>query len=258
VTIASVNCEETSPSVSICVPIFIRDTKILSFFAHLLHSIESQSYKDFEVVIAGDSESLAFLNSQGVLEKSFLGEKAKVFLSTNLGISLNTNFVISHAKGNLIKIMYQDDFFADDSSLEEIVFALRKTRRRWLVSASGHWDEESSKFGQIMIPKLSKELFIARNTISSPSVVALKRKYYEPFSSDLELMLDCEWYVRMTHMHGRPKTLNKVSVINRLHKEQAQHRLRKKVSYEIKIMENMHNFKGMRKARKRCKCESRN
>src|SRR3954465_8010288 len=104
-----------SPLVSICVPAYKR----VEFLQRLLESIAIQRFSDFEVVVTDDS------NNQSV--KELLENYRDRFSITyhknekQLGTPENWNACISIAKGKWIKLMHDDDWFNDDSSLEEFV-----------------------------------------------------------------------------------------------------------------------------------------
>jgi hypothetical protein len=217
------------------------------FLHQLLDTISSQTFEDFELVVSLDSRSpLPFNLSE--LPSSLLNKCRLKFLpSAETGISANTNFSINAASGKYIKIMFQDDLFADSESLYKIIRALDVSQRAWLISASDHFDERTKLRGPVFTPRLKKGLFRGINSISSPSVVALRSSAFLEFECSLSLMMDCEWYVRMVHNYGKPVILEEVTVINRLHSNQAQRLLDSTLADEIETLRKLHNKTGMRK-----------
>ena len=111
-----------NPVVSICVPAYKRPQNI----RRLLQSIREQSFKDFEVIISDDSPDDSV--------KGIMGEYSDIKInyyknSTPLGTPANWNYAITKAKGEWIKIMHDDDWFAEDNSLMKYVEAAKKFRR---------------------------------------------------------------------------------------------------------------------------------
>ena len=83
------------------------------FLDDLLRTIEIQSFKDFEVCISDHSENDDVLNICSQFEDKF-----KIHYSRNLedrgNGPANTNAAMDLCTGDIIKIMFQDDFFYDD------------------------------------------------------------------------------------------------------------------------------------------------
>lgn len=142
-----------------------------------LDSIEMQTFKDYEIIQSEDEYGL--------------------------GMSRNTNHVMSKASGELIKILYQDDYFATRDSLQQIVDGFEE-KDMWLVTACGH-DPGAS----IHHPYYSED----KNTIGSPSVVTIRRTVTERFDPNLKWVLDLDFYRRLHKKYGEPKILNSINVV---------------------------------------------
>ena len=116
--------EEGGIFLSLIIPVFEPD---MDDFAHLLDSILSQSYTDFEVVIAdgsgnGDIEKVVSTYD----EDPDIGLKIKYkHLEENKGISGNTNEAVKEAEGEYLVFLDHDDFIEPDA-LSETVRAIRK------------------------------------------------------------------------------------------------------------------------------------
>lgn len=104
--------------VSICIPTYnnINDIK------RLLSSIFSQEFTDYEVIITDDSTNCKI--EEYVAD---FGEKIRYYHNEkSLGHIYNWNKAISYAKGELIKIMFSDDWFSESTSLGKMVDLLEK------------------------------------------------------------------------------------------------------------------------------------
>jgi glycosyltransferase involved in cell wall biosynthesis len=102
-----------SPFISVCIPAYEREMHL----QRLLHSIAKQSYKNYEVIISDDSKSSAVKE----LVARF-AEKFTIHYSQNIpsaGSPQNWNVSIGKARGNWIKLMHDDDWFATSDALEQ-------------------------------------------------------------------------------------------------------------------------------------------
>lgn len=112
------------PKVSICIPTYnnLEDVK------RLLRSIEEQSFTDYEVNISDDS------TNNEILE--YVATKTYVRYQKNekpLGHIFNWNAAIKMATGEYIKIMFSDDWFSFDYSLQTFVDMLDNNPKASLV-----------------------------------------------------------------------------------------------------------------------------
>jgi glycosyltransferase involved in cell wall biosynthesis len=181
--------------------------------------------------------------------------ETKIILNEKLGISSNTNKALENASGDVIKILFQDDFLASPWSLWHTAKAFRKSKIQWLVSQTKVYEQELETITRTFIPKISDSLLEGKNTISSPSVVALRKKNLLPFDEELRILMDCEWYVRMSHSYGPPSFTRKVIAINRDHKGQEQKRNPQTLKLESSIAKNKHRNQFMKKQECICRKE---
>lgn len=164
--------------ISICVP--IHDMKNSAFFLRrLLESIERQTYKNYEIIITSD------------------GKMAK-----------NTNSAIKKAKGDIIKILYMDDYLAHADSLEVIA---ENFNGGWLATGCLHSD--GTNIGNPHFPKWNELVRKGVNHIGSPSVVAIENANPPLFDENLTWVLDCEWYGRLYDCWGEPTLIDDPNVV---------------------------------------------
>lgn len=176
--------------ISICVP--IHDMENSEFFLNRLkESAEKQTYKDWELVITKE------------------GKMAE-----------NTNAAIKKAKGDIIKILFMDDYFADENALQHLADHFN---RGWLVTGCIH-----DMDGQLMMPHLpawNEDILEGINTIGSPSVMAFENKDPELFDEKMSWLLDCDYYHRMSERYGLPIMMKKFDVAIGLGKHQTTNKL---------------------------------
>src|SRR3990167_1087086 len=137
--------ETKNPKVSLVLP--IHDMKNGAFFLwRAVNSIMEQTFKDYEIIITKEGS-----------------------------MPVNTNIGIEKSRGELIKILYMDDYFTDKTALEEMVKNFTE-RDSWMIVGTN--DNEN--------PEGTDRLL---------------------FDEKLSWLLDVDLYKRMEHYCGLPKIL---------------------------------------------------
>lgn len=159
-----------NPKISIVVP--IHEMKNGEFFLwRLVNSLTSQTFKDWELIITRD----------GLMAE-------------------NTNSGIKRARGELIKILFLDDYFAHDNALRDIV---EHFRFRWLITGTSTNPH----------PLWTDNIEIGNNRLGSPSALTILNDYPMLFDERMSWLLDCDYYRRMHDIWGKPDILEGVNVI---------------------------------------------
>ena len=171
--------------VSIVVPIHAGMKNGDFFLWRLTQSIMSQTFKDYEIVIVQE------------------GKMAE-----------NTNAGIKKSNGELIKILYLDDYFAHDNALQVIVDNFT-SNTQWLATgclhqrhASGYFETPHSPH----LPEYTKDIHGGNNRIGSPSVLTLRNGGLL-FDEYLSFLLDCDLYRRYYDTYGPPRIVNDLNVV---------------------------------------------
>lgn len=189
---------EEAVFISVCIPAYKR----ISFLERLLDSIQIQTFRNFEVVICDDSPDnevfeLCRAHSMGSLIRYYRNEK-------NLGTPENWNESLRNARGQWIKIMHDDDWFAHANALKIFADAARlhpeflfffcsysnvfmESHIAQPVQITGHW---------LKVLKKDPRALLSSNRIGPPSVVFHKRSdniYYDPA---LKWLVDIDFYIR--------------------------------------------------------------
>lgn len=176
--------------ISIAIPIYnMRDRDF--FLKRCLDSIYQQTFKDFEIVIT---------------EKGQMAE--------------NTNAAIRASKGDLIKILYMDDYFAHKDALQRIVDSFEGN---WLATGCVHDSSRNSELFNPHYPSYNDQIHLGHNTIGSPSVTTIKNGLDIYFDETMTWLLDCDFYKRIYEQYGSPVLLNDINVVMGLGEHQATH-----------------------------------
>ena len=200
---------------SIAIPTWESYGKGGEFLDDLLRTIEIQTFKDFEVVISDHSEDNNVFDKVGEFEDKFNLCYSKNKKDKGNGPS-NTNRAIEMCSGDIIKVMFQDDFFYDDESLEKIYNELSNSDKTWLVNGCNHTQDDGNSFYWEMYPRWNDNFLEGVNSISSPSVLSFKNNVENRFDTTLTYFMDCEFYYGMNEKYGQPIFLNDVLVSNRV------------------------------------------
>lgn len=166
------------PKISICIPTHNMKDKDY-FLSRCTNSINRQTFTDYEVIITDE------------------GRMAE-----------NTNAAIKKAKGEIIKILFMDDYFASDFSLQHIV---ENFKSGWLATGCIHNDRKH--LFNPHYPEWNVDVSKGINTIGSPSVIAFENNDPLLFDENLTWVLDCEFYDRLYKRYGPPRLLSLVDIV---------------------------------------------
>lgn len=167
--------------VSICIP--IHDSPKTAFYlSRLLKSIDEQTFKDYELVITKDGS-----------------------------MPVNTNSTMRKAKGELLKVMYCDDYFAHPDALKNIVEAFSE-KDTWLATACLHARDNETPHSP-HLPEYTHDIHTGNNRLGSPSVITLRNEGHLDFDENLSFFLDCDLYKRYYAQCGEPHLINDLNVV---------------------------------------------
>ena len=181
--------------ISICIPAYKRT----AYLRRLLDSIAIQNFKDFEVIVSDDSPD----NSVQLVCDEYANRFKLVYYknAVALGTPANWNFGISKAGGEWIKLMHDDDWFADENALAQ--FAKYTDKNKFIFSAYTNHFENGITKTMYLRPFWSKKIIkepavlIAENVIGPPSVTLIHRSIKEQYDERLPWRVDIEFYYRV-------------------------------------------------------------
>lgn len=175
-----------APKLSVIVPIH-RGMKNGDFFLwRLVQSLMEQTFQDFELVIT----------QEGTMPH-------------------NTNAGIKRARGELIKILYLDDYLAHDNALRVIVDNF-KPEDKWLATGCLHQHSDKDLYEtphSPHLPEYAQDIHTGNNKIGSPSVITIRNEGHLLFDENLSFLLDCDLYRRYHDTYGPPKLVNDLNVV---------------------------------------------
>lgn len=211
---------------SICIPTWEQHGVGAYFLTDLLLSIERQTFKDYEIVISDHSKDDEIRNYAPLRDRIIYVRNTKDYGN---GVA-NLNNCFKYASGEIIKIMFQDDLMFSNKCLEKFDAAFDKNTE-WAVCGCNH-TRDMTRFYQTMVPSWNDRLADGINTISSPSVLAIRNRDLEFFDENLTMMMDIEYYLRMNKR--QPMTVIPDCLItNRQHSNQISARYNRDLQTEI-------------------------
>jgi len=226
----------SSPHISVCIPVYEMNGFGTPFLAHNLNSLANQDFEDFEVIVADQSrnDEIKHLCAQFA---SQLNIKHLVNSKTKRQASANTNYAMKRAEGKIIKILFQDDYLYTPNALSILSNRFDLSKDHWSVTASEHSYDGETVF-RPFFPKYNERIHFGKNTISSPSVLALNNtKPVLEFDENLIWLMDVDYYKRCHDKFGPPLIIEEISVVNRLHSSQVSSGVSKRlVRRELRIV----------------------
>lgn len=202
--------------VSICIPCYEMNNLGATFLHFNLTKILFQTYDNIEVIISDHSKDDSILN----ICRDFSNKGLEILYIRNENMignsSANLNEAIKSAKGDIIKVIFQDDFLYHDRSIEDIVNEYKKDNNiKWLVTSCCH-TENGSMYYNYMDPKYTENILEGNNRISSPSVLSFINSDDKLlFDPEFVWLMDCDYYYRMYQKYGLPFYLKSINVVNR-------------------------------------------
>ena len=172
------------------------------FLERCLKSIEKQTYKNYEIVLVKHST-----------------------------MPVTSNRAIQSASGDIIKILYMDDYLYDENALQHLV---DNWKGGWAVSGCIQ-DHGGDILTNPHFPHWNDLMLKGVNTLGSPSVLALENSELL-FDENLSWLLDCELYHRLHEKYGEPNIINYIDVAIGLHQGQVTNLM----SDEVKLSEHQY------------------
>ena len=184
--------EPKPPKVSICIPFYPMENHEF-FMKRCLDSIREQSFTDYEIVITDKG-----------------------------GMAENTNNAIKQATGEIIKVLYMDDYFSHKHALKRIVEAFNS---HWMIVGADNNPH----------PYWTDDIHTGNNRLGSPSALVIENKNPLLFDEKLGWLLDCDLYKRMYERYGPPAILNEVMVNIGIHPGQATNTMGEQVKLQEEL-----------------------
>ena len=202
----------------------------------ILYPLSQQTTNDFELCVSHQGDEKRILRALNdywdILNITYkkAGEG---------NISVNTNNAMRMAEGDIIKILYSDDFILTSNLTEELDKAFIP-EVSWAVTGFAHTIDNGQTHYNPKLPLYNDRLLEGVNTLSSPSILAVRNGIEEYFDEHLVMLMDCDMYYRLYKNHGDPLVLKDIHISNREHRNQTQRSNEHLIPEEIDYLKNKH------------------
>ncbi|MEO0772414.1 MAG: glycosyltransferase [Pseudomonadota bacterium] len=200
------------PFLSVCIPSYAMGGQGVAYLRQSLELLAQQSFMDFEVVVTDQSDDTDVRD----LCDGFEGIDLRYLHTGHLSrqASANTNAAIEAARGDVVKVLFQDDFLNGVDALGQIAGAFDSAD--WCLTGSAH-SHDGEALDRPMVPRMHDRIHFGKNTVSSPSVLAFRREGAPRFDENLIWLMDVDFYKRCADLWGAPAIVPEPVVVNRLH-----------------------------------------
>ena len=203
---------KSSILISICIPAYKR----VEFLHRVLDSVVIQQFQNFEVIVTDDSpdESVQTLCSE-------YSSKIPLTYYRNerpLGTPENWNEAIRRARGEWIKLMHDDDWFADQNSLQRFADAIEEHKSAsFFYSAYTNFYEDGQMepvFPGAFRRRLLKGkpvTLLSKNVIGPPSVILTRNDGNAFYDKTIKWLVDIDFYIKYLQS-ARPVYINRLLI----------------------------------------------
>ncbi|MFV1497890.1 glycosyltransferase family 2 protein [Phaeobacter sp. JH20_02] len=202
------------PAITLCIPAYAMGGDGARYLQDSFEHLCNQSFTDFDIVVSDQSDDTAVED----VCRSYEDRLSITHLWNREGLrqaSANVNNAMAHATGEVIKVLFQDDLIIDSNGLSHIHDAMGQGAD-WCLCGSGVTRDGSSIL-RPMVPRLSARLHFGKNTVSSPSVLAMRRASALEFDEQLIWLMDVDLYKRLWDTYGDPVIVQGTIIANRMH-----------------------------------------
>jgi glycosyltransferase involved in cell wall biosynthesis len=191
--------------VSIAISTYEANGRGVELLSVNINTIMQQTYKDIEIVISDHSNNTDIQNYIDNIRPKCSFDIIYVHNPDKRGnISHNINNAINHCTGNIIKIIFMDDFLLKPSAIADIVFVFTEyPSAKWMVNSYLHTQNYSSFYNPIY-PKYNNKIITGINTIGCPSGLTISNTVHARFDENLKWFMDCEYYYQLFKLYGNP------------------------------------------------------
>lgn len=175
-----------------------------------------QDYDNIEIVISDQSKDNVI--EEYIKECREISRYPIIYVrDENLGnSSQNINNAINHCSGDIIKIIFMDDFLSSKTSITKIVNEFKENPDiKWLVNSYDH-TKDYITFYRVIYPRYNKFMALGNNTIGCPSGLTIHSSVTERFNISLKWLMDCEYYYRLYTKYGEPHIYTKDVLVSTL------------------------------------------
>jgi len=225
-----------APKISIAIPTYEMKGEGHNIIQYALKSIQSQRFRDFEVVVSDQSPDdltkevcRKWLNEMDVVYVKNTNPKDKGCYTAN------TNNAVRHCSGEIVKYLDADDYLYDEDSLGYIYDSFEEGTI-WIATDYVHTYDRVNLFKRHS-PIWNPKIYLY-NTIGSPIGESVRRENVIEMDEHYRWMGDADLYKMMYDKWGTPKIVRYITAVHLLWEGQNSNVLgaleREEVEYSIR------------------------
>lgn len=200
------------PFFSICIPTY----NSVVFLVKLLDSMEKQCFQDFEIIISDDSTDDNIKEYVEKNKNSF--KKIRYYKRERDGNATNNwNNALILAKGQYKMLLHHDDYFFDNSTLENIYKEIIRNNNPSLLFLSFKEESDKHKFyyGKYNFKNLlfNPNQLLYVNFLSTPSCLILSKNITDLYDNKLKWLVDVDFYIKLINKYSNIINLKSVKVV---------------------------------------------
>ena len=231
--------------VSVVIPAYEYNGKGVYYLSHILRSISTQTLKDVEVIIPDHSidDNIKKFCDDNIFNLNIV---YKNNIATRGNVSDNKNLGMDLATGEIVKMMYMDDYFYCNNALEKIYLTLKESDKMWLVCGTNHTRTDGRSYENNFYPRWNDNMLKSRgnNTMSGVSVIAYKNQNMTVrWDINTCMLMDIDFYYSMREKYGDCVYLNEILISQRINADSLTETLSdEQVEKEFKYCRKKHNI----------------
>lgn len=185
--------------ISICIPAYKRIVDL----EKLLNSIGEQTFKNFEVIVTDDSPDDTVKNF--CLNYPCQFKLVYYRNSTPLGTPENWNEGIRRSTGEWVKLMHDDDYFANDSCLATYFEYIKANSDTEVFYSAFIFEDLKNKIQRTISCNLYDRFFLRlspyhmlrRNYFGNPSCIIIKKNVPYLYDNRFKYIVDFAYYIEL-------------------------------------------------------------
>jgi len=208
----------TSSTLSVVIPVYLRNQSDLLFLERALNSLYSQTLVPHEVIISNDSSPVFDDELKRLISRY---HKLKINFVQNIferGISHNSNNGIKHAKSKFIHVLHQDDWIIDPNFYLELELYIKSSANTFFLLP---W----KRLEVFQTPQFDLTALLGNNRVGGPSGVIFPNEPSHLFDDELSMLCDVDFVYRLFKKIGKPQIFPKYVIEYGVSDGQAQNQI---------------------------------
>ena len=189
------------------------------FLVQFFEELRNQTFKDFDIIVADQSDTDELKDICENYSKLFDIKHIRNTKGLN-SVADNVNLAVSNATGEIIKILFVDDFFITNTGLQDTWDAFQDNPdKKWLIAGFVNCNEERTNFFNEIFATFDNPIPNGDNWAGNPSSYSIRKECLLYMDEKLRFIVDSELFERSYLYYGPPIIINKLIHCFRIHRD---------------------------------------